>query len=210
MVLTKKSHAYQRLSKSTRLFRKAKLSFCSRSFRGSGGFCFCSGLGSLFSFDLGESLRTELGLLGLFRTGSCNLAFDGLALASFVEQVGDAGALQERANGVRGLCTGQEPLEGLFLVELDFCSLGVRVVETDLFDEAIIASLAAVDNDDAVDRVVTLTKARKTDSGCYFNLFYVLNESGKTGFYCFDSKYSNKILCVKDGIVKFFRSLHIN
>lgn len=168
-----------------------ELSFC-RCFCGcfssGSGFSFGSSLGSLFSFDLGESLRTELCLLFLNSLGSSNLTFDGTASLHFVEEFHDTSLLHQVTNSVRGLSTSGEPLESLFLIELDFGGLGVGVVETDLFDKAIVACLTAVDNDYAVDRVVTLTKARKTDSGCHFNLFkYCLgDEPAETGlFNCF-------------------------
>ena len=159
----------------TRFLFKRKLCFGSgcfcRSFCGGSGFSSGGFLSGLFSFDLGESLRTELGLLGLFSTRSSGLAFDGTASADFVEQVHDADLLQEAADGVGRLSADLEPLEHLFLFELDFRSLGVRVVETHLFDKAIVAALAAVDDHGAVDGVVTLAKASETDNSCHFNLF---------------------------------------
>ena len=45
-------------------------------------------------------------------------------------------------------------------------------METDLFDKAIVASLAVVDDDDAVDRVVTLAEAGETDNSCHFIPLY--------------------------------------
>ena len=81
-----------------------------------------------------------------------------------MEQVGDTGLLEEGLDGVRRLSTNREPLENLFLFEADFRLLEVRVEETDLFDKAIVASLAVVDDDDAVDRVVTLAEAGETDN----------------------------------------------
>ena len=126
---------------------------------------------SAAGFDLGESLRTELGLLGLFSTRSSGLAFDGATGADFVEQVHDADLLEEATDGVGRLCASLEPLEHLFLVELDVRGLLVRVVETDLFDKAIVAGLAGVDDHGAVDGVVTLAETSETDNGCHFNLF---------------------------------------
>ena len=67
-----------------------------------------------------------------------------------MEQVEDADLLQEVADGVGRLGADGEPLEDLFLVEADFGLLEVRVVETDLFDKAIVASLAVVDDDGTV------------------------------------------------------------
>ena len=52
------------------------------------------------------------------------------------------------------------------------------VVETDLFDKAIVASLAVVDDDGTVDGVVTLAEAGETDNSCHFNLFLGFPQCG--------------------------------
>ena len=89
-----------------------------------------------------------------------------------MEQVRNASLLEERLDSVRRLCTDGEPLEDLFLFEADFRLLEVRVEETDLCDEAIVAGPAVVDVDDALDRVVTLAEAGETDNSCHFIPLY--------------------------------------
>ena len=86
-----------------------------------------------------------------------------------MEEVENAGLAEEGCDCVGRLCTGLEPLQDLFLVERDDRLLVVRIVETDLFDEAVVAGLAVVDNDGAVNGIVSFAEAGETNHCCHEN-----------------------------------------
>ena len=100
----------------------------------------------------------------LVRTRNGGLAFNGTASPDFVEEIENADFLQKGTDGVRRLRTGLEPLQNFFLIERDVGLLEVRIVEADLFDKTVVARFAVVDDDGAINRVVTLAKTSETDN----------------------------------------------